>query len=149
MEGVLAPARRGVAVSYRPPKWDERGRSGAIEVPAGASLVVLEGVGAGRRELTGLLDGVVWAQTDRDEAARRDDRSKVKALTSDSQGRSGRRRAELSGPTLRIAGTSQGCRYLVWPALSTTATASTAVVLLIPPALRPSFGSTWTLRSPR
>src|SRR5690242_12480798 len=72
VDGVLAPARRGAAVSYRPPKWDERGRSGAIEVPAGASLVVVEGVGAGRRELTGLLDGVVWVQTDPDEAARRD-----------------------------------------------------------------------------
>ena len=72
VEGVLAPVRRGAAVSYRPPKWDERGRPGAIEVPAGASLVVVEGVGAGRRELTGLLDGVVWVQTDPDEAARRD-----------------------------------------------------------------------------
>jgi hypothetical protein len=72
VDGVLAPARRGAAVSYRPPKWDERGRSGAIEVPAGASLVVVEGVGAGRRELTDLLDGVVWVQTGPDEAARRD-----------------------------------------------------------------------------
>ena len=25
VEGVLAPARRGAAVAYRPPKWDERG----------------------------------------------------------------------------------------------------------------------------
>ena len=72
VDGVLAPVRRGAAVSYRPPKWDERGRPGAIEVPAGASLLVVEGVGAGRRELTGLLDGVVWVQTDPDEAARRD-----------------------------------------------------------------------------
>ena len=72
VDGVLAPVRRGAAVSYRPPKWDERGRPGAIEVPAGASLVVVEGVGAGRRELTGLLDGVVWVRTDPDEAARRD-----------------------------------------------------------------------------
>jgi len=72
VDGVLTPVRRGAAVSYRPPKWDERGRSGAIEVPAGASLVVVEGVGAGRRELTELLDGVVWVQTDPEEAARRD-----------------------------------------------------------------------------
>jgi hypothetical protein len=72
VEGVLVPLRRGQAVSYRPPKWNERGRSGAIEVPAGASFVVVEGVGAGRRELTGLVDGVVWVQTDPQEAARRD-----------------------------------------------------------------------------
>jgi hypothetical protein len=72
VDGVLAPVRRGAAVSYRPPKWDERGRSGAIEVAARASLVVVEGVGAGRRELTNLLDGVVWVQTDSDETARRD-----------------------------------------------------------------------------
>ena len=72
IDGVLAPVRRGTAVSYRPPKWDERGRPGAIEVPSGASLVVVEGVGAGRRELISLVDGVVWVQTDPDEAARRD-----------------------------------------------------------------------------
>jgi hypothetical protein len=72
VDGVLAPVRRGAAVSYRPPKWDERGRPGAIEVPSGASLVVIEGVGAGRRELIGLVDGVVWVQTDPDETARRD-----------------------------------------------------------------------------
>src|SRR5689334_10952470 len=47
VDGVLMPLRRGEAVSYRPPKWNERGRAGAIEVPAGASLVVVEGVGAG------------------------------------------------------------------------------------------------------
>ena len=33
---------------YRPPAWDERGRAGAIEVPAGLELVLIEGVGAGR-----------------------------------------------------------------------------------------------------
>ena len=63
VDGVLAPVRRGAAVSYRPPNWDERGRPSAIEVPVGASLVVIEGVGAGRRELTGLVDGVVWVQS--------------------------------------------------------------------------------------
>jgi hypothetical protein len=72
VDGVLAPVRRGAAVSYRPPKWDERGRAGAIEVPTGASLVIIEGVGAGRRELTELLDGVVWVQTDPEVTARRD-----------------------------------------------------------------------------
>ncbi len=71
-EGVLAPARRGEAVAYRPPAWDERGREGAIRVPAGTPLLIVEGVGAGRRELTPLLDAVVYVQCDLDERDRRD-----------------------------------------------------------------------------
>jgi hypothetical protein len=62
--GVLEPLRRGEAVAYRPPAWDTRGRPGAVEVPAGARLVIVEGVGAGRRELVDLLDGIVFVQTD-------------------------------------------------------------------------------------
>ena len=72
VDGVLAPAHRGEAVSYRPPKWDERGRPGAVEVPAGSRLVIVEGVGAGRRELAGWLDGIVWVGTDPAVSARRD-----------------------------------------------------------------------------
>jgi uridine kinase len=72
-DGVLEPLRRGEAVSYRPPKWDERGRPGAVQVPAGRRLVIVEGVGAGRRELTHLLDGVVWVETDRAVTAQRDE----------------------------------------------------------------------------
>jgi len=62
--GVLEPARRGEAVAYRPPAWDERGRPGAIEVPAGCAAVVVEGVGAGGGELADLLDALVWVQSD-------------------------------------------------------------------------------------
>ncbi len=72
-EGVLEPVRRGEAVSYRPPKWTERNRPGAVEVPAGCRLVIVEGVGAGRRELTHLLDGVVWVETPQAESTRRDE----------------------------------------------------------------------------
>jgi len=64
-EGVLEPVRRGEAVAYRPPPWDERSRPGAVEVPAGCELVVVEGVGAGRAELADLLDAAVWVQSDR------------------------------------------------------------------------------------
>jgi hypothetical protein len=71
-DGVLAPLRAGRSVAYRPPEWDRRGREGAIRVPADARLVIVEGVGAGRRELAGLLDGVVWVQTDLDVTRRRD-----------------------------------------------------------------------------
>ena len=69
--GVLEPARRGEPVSYRPPAWQERGRAGAIEVPAGQQLLIVEGVGAGRRQLAHLFDAVVWVQSDFDVAEQR------------------------------------------------------------------------------
>ncbi len=61
-DGVLEPLHRGRSVAYRPPSWSQHDRPGAIEVPSSAELVIVEGVGAGRRELTGLLDGIVWVQ---------------------------------------------------------------------------------------
>ncbi|WP_219415043.1 uridine kinase family protein [Pseudonocardia nigra] len=70
-DGVLAPLRDGRAVAYRPPQWDRRGRVGAIVVPADCPLVVVEGVGAGRRELGPYVDALVWVQTDADEGMRR------------------------------------------------------------------------------
>jgi hypothetical protein len=70
-DGVLAPARRGEPVQFRPPAWDERSREGAIEVPADLDLLIVEGVGAARRELMPLLDAVVWVQSDMVEAERR------------------------------------------------------------------------------
>lgn len=70
--GVLEPLRRGRSVAYRPPAWDERDRPGAIEVSATASLVIVEGVGAGRHELVELLDGIVWVQADLNVTQRRD-----------------------------------------------------------------------------
>ena len=69
--GLLEPVRRGEAVSYRPPPWDEHGREGAIHVPSGLGLLVVEGVGCGRRRLAPLLDAVVWVQSDVGEAERR------------------------------------------------------------------------------
>jgi len=63
--GVLRPWRSGADVAYVPPGWAARGRAGAIEVPAAASLLVVEGVGAARRALAPLLDAAVWVQTDR------------------------------------------------------------------------------------
>ncbi len=69
--GVLEPARRGEPVRFRPPAWEARGREGAIEVPRGTRLVVVEGDGASRRALTHLLDGAVWVQSDVADARRR------------------------------------------------------------------------------
>jgi hypothetical protein len=69
--GILAPARAGRPVSYRPPKWDERQRPGAIEVPAGCPLLIIEGVGAARRESAHLTDAAIWVQADERETERR------------------------------------------------------------------------------
>jgi hypothetical protein len=70
-DGILEPLQTGVPVVYRPPAWDERGRDGAITVPAESPLVIVEGVGIGRRELADYVDALVWVQTDEDEARRR------------------------------------------------------------------------------
>ncbi len=64
-DGVLAPLCRGEAVSFRTPAAVARGRTDAVTVPAGCPLVVVEGVGIGRRDLAAHLDGLVWVQTDR------------------------------------------------------------------------------------
>jgi len=69
--GVLLPVRQGGAVAFQPPAWRARGREGAIEVPAGCPLLVLEGVGASRASLTSLVDVAMWVQSDREEARRR------------------------------------------------------------------------------
>jgi len=70
VDGVLRPAREGLAVSFRPPAWEERGREGALEVPEGTQWLFLEGVGAGRRELADLVDVAVWVQSDPEVAER-------------------------------------------------------------------------------
>ena len=69
--GVLEPVHRGEAVSFRPPAWRDRNRAGAIEVPQGRELVIVEGAGAARHELMDLVDAVVWVQSDMAEAERR------------------------------------------------------------------------------
>lgn len=69
--GVLEPVHRGEPVSFRPPAWRERNRAGAIEVPQGRELLIVEGAGAARRELMDLVDAVVWVQSDMAEAERR------------------------------------------------------------------------------
>jgi hypothetical protein len=71
INGVLIPARSGRPVSYRPPPWDERKRQGAIEVPAGCPALIVEGVGAGRRECGHLIDAAIWVQSDERETERR------------------------------------------------------------------------------
>ncbi|HET6529782.1 MAG TPA: hypothetical protein VFH03_04075 [Actinoplanes sp.] len=72
VEGVLRPVRAGRPVRYRPPQWDRLGRPGAVEVPDGAPLVLVEGVGAGRRDLAAWYDAVIWVETDPGLTTRRD-----------------------------------------------------------------------------
>jgi hypothetical protein len=72
VEGVIAPLRGGRDVAFRPPAWDTRGREGAITVDADAPMVIIEGVGAGRRSLRDHLDTLVWVQSDLNVTATRD-----------------------------------------------------------------------------
>ncbi len=71
ISGVLEPLHRGESVHYQPPAWAPRKRSGHIDVSADAPMVVIEGVGASRRELVRLIDAAIWVQSDFVEAERR------------------------------------------------------------------------------
>jgi hypothetical protein len=70
-DGILVPVRQGRTVSFRPPRWAEHGREGSIDVPADCPLLVIEGDGAGRREVGHLIDALIWVQSDQGKAARR------------------------------------------------------------------------------
>jgi hypothetical protein len=71
IDGVLVPFRRGEPVHFRPPCWAEHGRQGSVEVAARCPVLIIEGVGAGRSEVSDLIDALVWVQADRKEAERR------------------------------------------------------------------------------
>lgn len=68
---VLTPLHRGEPVVFRPPAWELHGRDGAITVSDDCRVVLVEGVGAGRREVADLVDHVIWVQSDFAEAERR------------------------------------------------------------------------------
>jgi hypothetical protein len=71
IDGVLEPLHRGQSVHCQPRAWASQGRAGQIDASANASVAIIEGVGAARREVTHLLDAVVWVQADFGEAMRR------------------------------------------------------------------------------
>ncbi len=72
LENIVLPYRAGQPVHYRPEAWDDwRRTEGAIFVPADCSTLIVEGVGAGRRELTHVIDVSIWIQADFEEAKRR------------------------------------------------------------------------------
>jgi hypothetical protein len=70
-DGILEPLLRGGAVLYRPPGWVARERPGALALPAGRSVVWVEGSGSSRRALSDLIDASIWVQCDNVEARRR------------------------------------------------------------------------------
>lgn len=72
IDRVIKPLLADGEVSYTPPAWTERGRLGAINVPAGVHTVVIEGVGAARRELQPFLNRSVWVHTPWPEVLRRE-----------------------------------------------------------------------------
>ncbi len=72
ISGVLQPLRDdGPPTSFTPPAWLQRGRAGAINIGSGATTVLVEGVGAGRRELAPWLDAVIWVETPPETAMQR------------------------------------------------------------------------------
>jgi hypothetical protein len=71
IDRVLVPFHRGELVSFRPPGWAGHGRPGSIHVPAGCPVLIAEGVGAGRSEVSDLIGELVWVQADQQEAERR------------------------------------------------------------------------------
>jgi hypothetical protein len=70
-DGVLEPLLQGEAVHYCPPGWVARERPGAIALPAGRSVVWVEGSGSSRQALSDLIDASIWVQCDNLEARRR------------------------------------------------------------------------------
>ncbi len=72
-ENILKPTRSGQVLKHRPPSWTDwlRAEGAFIEVPLGCPLLIFEGVGAARRELTDMLDLAVWIQSDIEKAESR------------------------------------------------------------------------------
>ncbi|HEY8590083.1 MAG TPA: hypothetical protein VIL55_11085 [Naasia sp.] len=70
-DGILLPLHVGADVHFQPPAWREHGRRGFITVPAGAEVVIVEGVGASSQGVAHLLDLRIWVQSDFVEAKRR------------------------------------------------------------------------------
>ena len=71
IDDLLVPVHHGQAVSYRTPRWDEHGREGSLKIPVSCPLLIIEGDGAGRREVAHLIDVAIWVQSDERETERR------------------------------------------------------------------------------
>lgn len=62
--GVLQPFLRREPVRYRPPGWVKMGRAGCIEVPEDTELLIAEGTGAARTDLSIEPHAVIWTHID-------------------------------------------------------------------------------------
>jgi hypothetical protein len=67
---VLDPLREGRAARYAPYDWNTRGFGEPVLLPP-APVVLLEGVGAGRRELRPVLARLIWMDLPAEESWRR------------------------------------------------------------------------------
>jgi uridine kinase len=70
IEEVVTPLYHGNPGRYRPFDWDSQSLGDEVIVPS-ASLVLLEGVYATRKEIAGLLDLRIWVETPLDVAIER------------------------------------------------------------------------------
>ncbi|WP_148220640.1 uridine kinase family protein [Xylanimonas cellulosilytica] len=94
LDGVVRPWLSGTDVDYRPPGWIAKGREGSVRATA-ARFLVLEGVGAGRRELAPYVSYAAFVTADplvaqerilvRDIGTDGDTRDEVFAFYADSQ----------------------------------------------------------------
>ena len=73
VDGVLRPVRNGPPVTFRPPQWEIRGRTGSIDVPPSCPLLIVEGVASGRGSLASWYDAMIWVESDLDLVDRRND----------------------------------------------------------------------------
>ncbi|PBC65006.1 hypothetical protein BKI49_04960 [Streptomyces sp. Tue6028] len=64
---VIEPLRRGEPARYAPYDWTTRGFGPSRELPA-APVILLEGVGAGRRALRPFLARLLWMELPHEEA---------------------------------------------------------------------------------
>ena len=72
IENLFKPFLASQSIRYRPESWDDWNRGeGAIEIPVGCPALILEGVGAGKRELDAFVHKSVWIQSDFDLAKTR------------------------------------------------------------------------------
>ncbi|WP_171167324.1 uridine kinase [Streptomyces sp. I05A-00742] len=67
-EGILAPLARGESARYRAYDWTARRFAGAERVLPPAPVVLLEGVGAGRRALRPHLACLLWMELNRSDS---------------------------------------------------------------------------------
>jgi hypothetical protein len=71
IEGILEPRAPRPGGQLPPAALGRARPEGSIEVATGCPLLVIDGDGAGRREVADLIDVLIWVQSDEREAERR------------------------------------------------------------------------------